>query len=322
MEIAAYNEAGELVKFIGSGMVSGNDVTGYEAIVNGRQVDAFDPADGAVDFRFTGIWTPSNPLGAYVDFTWDGKNQNAQDIGPGMYYIKTSITDAFGHVDTEIKELQVLKSEQYVRVSIYNTAGELVRRIEDTTVPNTDVSLGVDDVIYVGQGTSAPIKISGTQTINWDGKNATGRTVESGVYEVVLEVQKSNGYQVMITKTITVLEQKGDTILSEPGNPNAFPKAYPNPLFIDAGKKPLQAITIEWYSTAQGEVIIKIYNIAGELVRLARADMAVKMVTLDAETSGGESISSGLYVVLLQANAQDGRKETKITKFTVIKKYQ
>jgi flagellar hook assembly protein FlgD len=327
LTIEAYNEAGEKVKIIAQTMVNSNDITDFQTLVtdpSGTTLAAgqvFDPAAGPLVLRFTGIWTPSTLGAAYVDFPWDGKNQNAQDVSQGIYYIKISVTDAYGHVETNIQEIQLLKSAGLVRVSIYNAAGELVRRIEDPNVPSANVGLDVPDVVQVGGGATATIKVSDTQSVIWDGKNATGETVESGIYEVQLEAQKGNAFEIIESKTINVLELKGASMLTDPADPKLFPKVYPNPLVVD-GSAANQAVTIEWYSSAAGGVIVKIYNIAGELIRQFDANMANKSVQWNLTSNGGNSVSGGTYVVLLQAKSADGRTETRYTKFSVIRKLQ
>jgi len=318
--IEAYNEAGELVKLIGESRINEN-ISGFDTLVSGNPVTVFNPSDpsGQLVLRFPGIWTPEQKNVDYVDFTWAGLNENGQPINQGVYYIKVSVKDNYGHVETTVKDIQVLKTEQYTRVSIYNTAGEVIRVLESPVVSGTVLNLdSMEDVMYVDNGGSVAIKFGAPGQLEWDGKNMEGKMVSNGIYEIRVEIKTADGYTVSGVKTVTVLSQRGSSILVDESNPLAYPKSYPNPVYAYTGGG--EYASIDWFSAVPGEITIKIYNMAGELVRRIEGNLAVKPVKWDLRTTGGQDACSGLYVAVLYAKAKDGRRDIASVKISLIRK--
>jgi flagellar hook assembly protein FlgD len=321
LTIEAYNEAGEKVRLITSTGAS-SDTLNVDTMANSKSGNVFVPLDpvtgkGGLVLRFTGMWTPGQTGGAYSDFAWDGYSDSGQALSQGIYYIKISVTDEFGHVNTEIKEVQLLRPEQYVRVNIYNSAGELVRRLEDPNVTGTSLNLNVEDPVYVGNGNLTSIKLGNGSTLSWDGKNSEGMTVSTGVYEIQVEVKTANGFTTVATKTVSVLNGQSGSILLDPANKKAFPKAYPNPDV--AGGSPSDIMTFAWFASAPGAITVRIYNIAGEMVRQISGDLSLQTLTWDLRVVSGEYASTGLYVAVFDASARDGRREHAATKLSIIR---
>jgi flagellar hook assembly protein FlgD len=318
--VEAYNEAGERVKLITSANISAN-INGFETYVNGEKNNVFNPneADGKGDLylRFPGIITPEQNALTYVEFAWDGTNESGQEINQGVYFIKVSIQDEYGHTETTIKEVQLIKTEEYTRISIYNGAGEIVSLIETPLASGSIIDLtGLDDVLYVGTGGTVPIKYgSAGQALNWDGKNLDGQTVSNGIYEIVVEVKTATGYETMASKTVTVLSEEGAPMLVD-STGKLFPKIYPNPLITNSTTPPA---VIDWFLAVPGEITVRIYNVAGELVRKLEGDLNAKPMTWDLREQNGQAVSSGLFIIVMQAKADDGRRETAVTKFVVIR---
>jgi flagellar hook assembly protein FlgD len=324
LEIQAYNEAGELVKIIAQ-TTTNAPVTGFDTYVGTTQTSSFNAAaTPGMTFRINNVWTPdkNGPGVTYVDFPWDGTNQNGQDVGQGVYYIKMSVVDEFGHTVSIIKDISLVRSEEYTRLSIYNSAGELVRRITDyNQIASTSIDLsGMDDPIYVGTGALVPLKIGPSASVSWDGKNSEGNTVANGIYEVQVEIKTADGYKVVSSRSITVMATDDQSVLTDPSNAKAFPKVYPNPMTYMGDDFTTQTATIEWFAAVPGRITIRIYNVAGELVKSIPADLAAKSVKWDVRTEGGESLASGLYVFVLQARTLDGKTETRMTKWSLIKR--
>jgi flagellar hook assembly protein FlgD len=317
--VEAFNEAGEKVKLITQTKIN-KPVESFLTMVNGVETDVFNPSDvnGNLQLKFPGLWSEEAMNVDYIEYAWDGTNNSGQETNQGKYYIKMQVTDEYGHVETIVKEVQLLKTEEYTRVSIYNGAGEIISRIETPAVSGTVMDLsGLDDVLYVGTGL-VPIKYgSAGQTLNWDGKNLEGKTVANGVYEIVVETKTRDGYTVVAAKTVTVLSEEGLPMLTDPTG-KLFPKMYPNP-FVTDGTALNPAAAIDWYTAVPGDITIRIYNVAGELVRRLDGDLNVKPIAWDLKEQNGTSVSSGLFIIVMQAKADDGRRETAMTKFTVLR---
>ncbi|HRU40013.1 MAG TPA: FlgD immunoglobulin-like domain containing protein, partial [Candidatus Goldiibacteriota bacterium] len=217
--LEVYNEAGEKVKTLADTGVAG-DMSEVLLMASGKEAYAFNASSGPLTVFFPGL--DANSQAGGVSFAWDGRADNGQNAGQGVYHIKATVTDSYGHVNTKVMNVQLLRVEEYARLSVYNTAGELVARVENASAGTGDRSLEMPDVIYTGYG-AAPqaIKYSEFDTLVWDGRNLEGRLVMSGTYEVVLEIKAADGYSMAAVKTISVL------CLGGPPVPGEI-KAYPN----------------------------------------------------------------------------------------------
>ena len=315
LSIEAYNEAGEKVKFIVQSPISG-DVGDIGMLLNGVTATAFNPDTGRIEIKFTGIQSPDQ-LGAGADHTisffWNGVSDSGQQVSPGLYYIKISTTDTYGHVNTHTESVQILKLEEYVRINIYNSAGELVRRLQSSDLTNTNISLSVKDVVQVGKN-SAPVNIeyAAGSIISWDGLNSQGSTVESGVYEIQVEIKTAQGFSVMATKSVTILNAGGSGIITDE-------KIYPNPVIL-TGDTAVSFVTIKWLTASTGQATIQIYTISGELVKSIDTSIAAGMVGIqwDLKASGGGRVSNGMYIAVIHLKKVSGESEVKKIKMTVI----
>jgi flagellar hook assembly protein FlgD len=318
LTIEAYNEAGEKVKLISEVTINKN-VTEIETFVNGNVAKIFNPDDSQLIISIPGIWTPEQ-MGTGIDrinFAWDGLNENGQNVDNGVYYVKVSVQDNYGHVQATIMDVHILRTEESIRVNVYNAAGELVRWMDEENVLSKDVKLSVPDILYIPKGGNVDIGCGQGNVIEWDGKNSNGYLVTNGSYEIQIQVKTNDGYQKVASKKVTVfVEEDTDKALYDPQNPDLYPKIYPNPKVIEGYEG---EITIEWFKPVEGEVRIKIYNIAGELVKQIKANLADKSVKWDLKTESGKSASSGMYIVVLDAKKATGEKEIKVIKCSIIR---
>jgi len=316
LTISAYNEAGELVKVIATSPVSSEFTSAY-MLVSGTVVDLYDPSDGTLQFSLPGLRGPGQENGTGMTFTWNGTTNANQVVAPGNYYIKVSTTDTYGHVDTKIEDLQILYIQEYVDVNIFNSAGELVRRLQAPYNGTSVVSLGVDDVLQVGKDMSNIIigyAPGNSNSMQWDGKNREGETVSSGTYEIQVVIQTSQGTRIMASKTVVVLDAAVTDIISEI-------KLKPNPVVVtdSASKK----VVFQWAASGDGTAVIHIFNKTGELVRIINSTLAdgVAGISWDLTTSSGNDVSSGIYVCVIRAVQDSGGTQTKIIKMAVINKF-
>jgi len=255
-----------------------------------------------------------------INIAWDGYNDNGQNINNGVYYIKISVQDEYGHTQTTIKDVQLMRTEEYVRINIYNTAGELVRRLQ-TKPANINIAAlnldKIDNVIYLSETGKINIDYGSGNIMEWDGKNGQGEMVNNGTYELQIEIVTDNGYKVVASKTVTILREQTEQALTDPQNPKLYPKIYPNPVSLEGEDGEIE---IEWFKPLQGEVKIKIYNVAGELVKQIRGDLSVKKLKWNLKTDKGERVSGGFYIVVLEAKKVNGERESRIVKFSIIRK--
>jgi flagellar hook assembly protein FlgD len=312
VKIEVYNSAGEKIKLIGETPISAN-LGQVKIYSKGVEADVFNPADGSLKISLDNIQTPDQLGGDYIaDFYWNGSNDGGQIIDPGLYYINLSVQNSFGQMETVVKEITVLSTQQYVVLKIYNSAGEVVRKIESANAPGGTASLGVSDIVVVGKNSSdIQITYAPGQIIEWDGKNSDGRTVDSGVYEMEVEIATADGYKMVATKSVTVLNAgNGGAIYDE--------KVYPNPVEMTSGE--IKDVTIAWTPTGTGRITIRIYEMTGGLVRHYETSLVPSSIKWDLMTESGLPVTSGLYIIVLQAKKDTGETQTKIMKMFVIKK--
>ncbi len=315
LTIEVYNEAGERVRFITETKIT-NRISDVLLVLNGIESDnlnrTFNPAEESLKIKIPGLETPDQRDKGFIEFEWDGNNNNGQNIGNGVYYIKFTTQDGYGHSEVLIKDVMLVKSEQYIRLNIYNSAGELVRRIENYYLPLGSVKLNIDDVLYVGKNSdSIDINYADGQKIEWDGLNSHGVIVSTGIYEIQIEVKTEQGYKVIASKTVSIISQVVDDILKNI-------KIYPNPYYIkgeNTGK-----ITMKWENLNSGNVDIKIYNLAGELIRKLHTTLESGKAEWDLKTSTGQMVVSGLYIIVVEGKKITGEREIKSIKLTIINK--
>jgi flagellar hook assembly protein FlgD len=317
LKIEAYNEAGERVKLICEVRISENIGDLYMRI-NGKDSEVYDPYDmdingniNPLEFIMPGLMTPDQLGGLEIKFAWDGSNDNGQALTNGLYYIKVSVKDEYGHLETTNREVQLLRSEEYVRINIFNSAGELVRRIEERKATAGRISLGIEDVMIIGKDNpDVIINYADGASMSWDGKNNEGKMVSSGVYEIQVEVKTSDGFKTEASKSVTILNESGNDALGEV-------KAYPNPYYVIPELN--LPMTIAWANAGPGTVRVKIYNITGELVKEFKADRAAGSLSWNARSAGGASVASGVYVIYIEGQKDSGEREVKKVKAVLFK---
>ena len=318
MQIAVYNEAGEQVKIITETTIT-NMLTNVVLTQSGTGVNAFNPVQGPLTITIPGVSAPDSKGNSVIDpqFNWSGTNDNGQTVANGTYYIRVTVTDANGQSSTISKSVTVLSSEQYVQVNIYNSAGELVQRMQDNINVTFNAQLAVDNTLLYGNGgqTTYPINFGPdpTDVFNWDGTNSSGRMVDNGVYTVQMIVKNADGYTYIQTKQVTVLNNGFNEMLGEV-------KIIPNPCVVNDA--PGAGVNITWSNVWQGFVKVKIYNVAAELVRSYEADPSQQKITWDLHTPGGQTVSNGMYICVIEATNTTGGREVKFEKIGVIMKFK
>jgi flagellar hook assembly protein FlgD len=313
LKIEVYNEAGELVREIAETEIN-------KPVREIEMKDKFTSGEEELIISIPGIWTPEeNGEGVErINFKWEGKNENGQWTGQGIYYIKVSVKDPYGHTEATVKEVSQMRREEYMRVNIYNTGGELVAGIEkrEGIMELLDINL-IKDIIYIGEGGGYEFNVGGSNIVNWDGKTGEGKRIANGIYEIQVKIKTKSGVEKIASKTVTIFVIDGKKVLIDPENPASFPRVYPNPVVMETEEGEQ---IIEWYRSYPGEIKIKIYNISGELVYETKGNLNNKYIKWDLNTKNGMPVSSGLYIIVLQAKKITGEEELSIIKSAVIRK--
>jgi flagellar hook assembly protein FlgD len=317
LKIEAYNEAGERVRVIADTMAS-MPATGITALVSGTASDIFNTSAGSMDFRVTGTQAPGQGSSTYVQYPWDGRNANGQEVDQGVYYIKVSETDEFGHTITFIKDITLVRLDEYVELDIFNSAGELVRSIRkdagsftgkaQLTVPDTLI-IQDDGSIVDLTGSPSPVKYGNDfgESIVWDGRDASGTMVSNGSYEMQVIIKTPDGVSAA-SKTILVLRQDKKYLDKFIIQPDPF------------DKNASAAIIFRWTFTAgseTGTAIVKVYDISGGLVKTLSGDLA-SAAGLTWDLKSGEKPARGLYVCVLETRNSTGYMDRKIAKLAIM----
>jgi flagellar hook assembly protein FlgD len=307
-----YNEAGELVKVLDNSPASAM-FTNVLIDVPGNTDNSVIGNDKILNIIIPGVEIPATLGQGYTTFYWNETNAQAQVVDPGVYYIKVQETDAYGHVNVVIKEITVVISEQYVQMTIFNSAGEIVKVVTDyaAAIPsNIDLS-GIGDTLII-QKTGPPMQLkydSAGDFLTWDGKNDQGLVVSSGDYEVQVTIKTAQGITISATKTVILLRE--DKLYLD-----KF-EVWPNPFTAASGTN---SILFKWTTQDAGEtgdVTIRVYNIAGDLAKEIKSTIQAGSYSWNLLTSANNLISRGLYVAVLYSKNDQGYTQIKTVKFAV-----
>jgi len=265
------------------------------------------------EIRLPRVETPSTFGNGSTSYYWDATNAQSQEIDGGVYYVKIDTKDAYGHITTIIKDITVMRVEEYVELNIYNSAGEIVRSIrEEKKTSGGAVTLNElgGKLIFTKEGGEQFIKYGNNigDYIYWDGKNQEGEIVSSGIYEVqVILKNAESGIVSEASKTVTVLRE-GKVYIEEL-------KAVPNPYVKGSGG----IIRFEWtlQGAEAGTVTIRIYNVAGELIKRLEGYLAAGAINWDLKTEDGNDATRGIYIAVMEAKNSEGYKDRKIIKFAI-----
>ena len=331
LTINLYNEAGELVRSIAktrtSDLIGGVGI--YVKDVGASDTKYADTNNVATSqmmrLFFGGIETPDTVGMGYTDFYWYVDNDASQMLNSGMYYMKLEQKDEYGHTNIIVEEIHVIRVEEYVELNIFNSGGELVRKIREYRTPSSQrVSLAIKDILVIekdGSLISIPYGTGVNDLVKWDGLNNQGKAVSSGTYEIQVVVKTSDNKYIEATKTVVILNE-GKKYLDDV-------KIIPNP-YTAQDKKDGRELVITWSAGTDnnGETTVRIYNMAGELVKTFGAEMQISFmgintgmggVSWNMRTASNDYIASGYYVVVVETKNDEGYIDRKVEKLAIKK---
>lgn len=331
LTINLYNEAGELVRTVAHTRTS-NIITGAGIYVKNQGAADSEYAltnnvatSQMMRLYFPGTETPDTVGLGYSDFYWYVDNDASQMLNSGLYYMKFEQKDEYGHSNIMIEEIHVIRVEEYVELNIFNSGGELVRKVREYRTPSSQrVSLAIKDILVIekdGSMISIPYGTGVNDLIKWDGLNNLGKAVSSGTYEIQVVVKTADNKYIEATKTVVILNE-GKKYLDDI-------KIIPNP-YTAQDKKDGRELVITWSAgTANnGETTVKIYNMAGELVKSFNAEMQISFmgintgmggVSWNMRTASNDYIASGYYLVVVETKNDEGYIDRKVEKLAIKK---
>ena len=322
LRIGVYNEAGELVRLIGVTATSNpiSMVLLSTGAVNTDptkpNVDTMTSAD-PLNIYLPGVQTPENPVGGGTLFTWGSITDANQLTGTGVYYIKFEQLDMYGHTDVLIKEVTMMAIQEYVEISIFNGAGELVRTMrQNKDLSSTNISLKVGNnntgMVVIEKGNNAINITYGTNLtdyMTWDGLNDQGLAVTSGNYEVQVNLVTPQGRQTVASKSIIVLSEKstymGDVAI------------WPNP-YVDKTSVTKQIKFVWNPGTESGWMNVSVYSMIGEKVKSFNTSLQAGSVIWNVKTDDNSKAANGYYVVVFESRNISGRLDRKVLKMALL----
>lgn len=312
MSVNIYNAAGEKVLAIEDTVIS-STLEGAALYYKDEPSDSFNPAENPLEIRLYGVNTPGQAPGEYSVYYWNGDNLQGQPVSSGSYYVIVSTTDSYGGEVKHTLEVQLISTTEYAKITIYNSAGEIVKIYEKPVSSSVSTLVTAPDTALIGgAGQSVVIGYAPGEFVEWDGKNEHGELVASGVYEIKVEQKFETGYTGVVVKSVTIFREGSSEVA---GNI----KIQPNPYVFEQGST--GRINITWTSAYEGKIHFKVYNSSGEMVNRFKRDLSAGFAEWVPSTTGGYKVSSGVYILVIEAVRDTGERMRKIEKIAVIRLY-
>ncbi|HXC63704.1 MAG TPA: hypothetical protein VNZ67_05065, partial [bacterium] len=253
------------------------------------------------------------------DPVWNGSNQGGQWVANGVYYVKVSSTDPFGNTSTVTTPVNVVGVENQELVEVFNSAGEVVRKFDlsslSSTAQNLTLSMSAGQsavaattdpltgAVTGGVNLSLTMANGGTQNIYWDGLSANGGALQSGTYLIELVRSETGHSSTVKTVAVTLLQSK-DTTADDVA---ASAKAEPDPVLKGDN------VEVHYKPSPQDWAQAKLFNLSGELVGQS-IDLAGRGIL-----SFGNGLSGGVYVVDFEVLRNGAILARRILKVAVVR---
>ncbi|MEK7767997.1 MAG: hypothetical protein AAB368_17330, partial [bacterium] len=338
-----------------------------------QPAQAFSPGDASVDnctneilnMIFHDLVLDPVTQQAYA-LQWDGKNDLGEYVGNGLYQIVVTSVDAqSGKPVTANAWVTIGAKRTEVVARIFNAAGEEVAVLAPGKVGKPVAKIEVRGDGNPGNGNPFEPNVEGTHfaeivmldkdgnvlgTMRWYGRTCPsspthvcalptdGLIVNNGVYLIAVTSTQGDGSVTTATAAVTVSHGKLEMIADVTG--------VPNPVSEGSLANPANKIWIV-YSVKSADVFnlrVKVYNVAGELVR--HFDPVVGQVvdssqqganplgttgknaincptsqcgtfTWDGRNQNGVVCAAGLYIVVIEVEDQAGNLQREITKLAI-----
>ncbi|HXB97331.1 MAG TPA: hypothetical protein VNZ54_04710, partial [bacterium] len=286
-----YNQAGELVRVIASGV----PVQGQLADFNVTD-PTFSPQAGQhAVFVVNG-----------VTYQWNGSNNGGQVVQSGTYYVQLSSTDNVGTPTVYTHTVTVLDSGKQFSLKIYNSAGELVRTLAIGAYAGAEPDqLTVDHNVAAFGPHGGEFNFNlGPASTAWNGLNDAGQSVQAGEYTVQLVAENQGAPTLVDNVTVTVLKV-GANVLDGA-------KVGPDP--VGPG---VSTVSVQLPNAPSGCVVVgRLYNVSGELIMTVANGQQAGLLSF---SLGQHRVSAGIYILSLSCTAPWGQTERRNLHFVVVR---
>ena len=302
-----YNEAGEVVRVLFSGLSSAS-VSDLGFSTN-TVVGDLSPLNISMNAILSG---GNKPL------VWLGDNDNGQAVQNGKYYIKFEFRDTFNKVTAFIRDVTVLNPLGQAKLELFNTAGERVGTVPtdhiNERIVDYRIKEGAVSPAWTKDSLGNPLYIPGSglvvellddrgqwHTAEWTGTSDQGAAVASGTYVLQLSsVDSSNRARLVKSNNIQLL------------NNGTFP--LPDKILV--GPNPAtDKIVVSYPRLGSTIAIATLYNLAGEDVGHLQDLAGSGKITF-----GVSHLASGIYVVVLEHRSFGGARLSRLIAKVVIAK--
>jgi len=286
-----YNQAGELVRVIASGVPVQGQLADFTVTDPTFSPQAGQQAVILVDG---------------VTYQWNGSNAGGQVVTSGTYYVQLKSTDNTGDQTVYTHSVTVLDSGKQFSLKIYNSAGELVRTLALGTYAGAmPDQLTVDHKTAVFGPSGGEFNFNlGPASQLWNGLNDAGQMVQSGDYTVQLVSETQGSASVVNNITVSVLKTNASILDGA--------KVGPDPVGLG-----VQAVQVKLPNAPSGSIVIgRLYNVSGELIMAVTNTQQPGLLTFNL---GQHRVSAGIYLLSLSSTAPWGQTERRILHFVVVR---
>ena len=212
------------------------------------------------------------------------------------------------------KELTIINSDEYVKVKVFNSAGEIVweKTEYSSAIQDNNLALSMERTVVLGKDRPVTIQYGAGvgNAIVWDGKNYAGSVVTNGVYEIQVSYKRAGTSESTVSKTVTLINDVNtESVLGEV-------VILPNPYKYTPGT----LCVIKWSgSGAVGDVEVRIYGLTGEVIKTVYGKSSDGFALWNGASVNSRA-ASGFYTAVLTAKKSNGQYERKMIKLAVIAK--
>jgi flagellar hook assembly protein FlgD len=248
--------------------------------------------------------------------SWQGQNDSGQAVRGGVYYFKVEYTDPFGQVTSFTKSIQVLEGSGGQHLDFYNSAGELVDRVDLSSLSKTATSFSFDKDSLAAAYSASGAALDAIQvslhfadntvlTLPWTGRGMDGQPLHSGTYTAVLVNEDQGGAQVA-SKSFTIIRGQDQDL-------SWTPLIGPNPAPAAGTALLGRVLQLRYPAGELLEPSAELYNLAGEKVSEVRDDLGSGTLWLSYEEK-----ASGVYVAVLRGRLLSGVPYRRVLKVAIV----
>jgi len=190
----------------------------------------------------------------------------------------------------------VSRSIAKVTVNVYNEAGEIVRHLyawADDPGNNSLTDVSLSTVLLNPSASNGTNELTITSasglTVIWDGKSDNGAIVTNGHYQIEIHYSDGKGSDQTISKGVVV---------ETTNNPISQGVLTAGPNVLRNGET---VTTIRVNLSTPCTLVVRLYDVAGELLRTVEGPAGSNQVTLNVK-----GLSSGLYFLIVDLRNPNG----------------